>query len=113
MKILVDFETKGPLERALAQVLGIVNTADAAVSLEEADIIITDSEDILLKHLQQSEKKVIQYCYGNGYPMTHLVEDYPKRLRVVDVRRSSNLLLPLMDAITEIAGKPEGTGTRS
>jgi hypothetical protein len=102
IKMLVDFENDGPLPRAIAQVLGTVSNAEKAASMEEADVVITDSEDKLLAHLQRTDHKVIQFCHSNHHPMSHLIEDYPKRLRVVDIRKNANMLVPLLEAISEL-----------
>lgn len=105
MKIIVDFEKDGPLSQVIAHVFGTVSNAEKAGSMEEADIVITDSEDKLLMQLQRTEHKVIQFCHGQHYPMLQLVEDYPHRLRVVDVRKNSNMLEPLLQAISELDEK--------
>ena len=102
MKIIVDFEHDSPLPRAIAQVLGTVSNTKKAASMEEADVVITDSEDKLLTHLQRTEHKVIQLCHSHHHPMSHLIEDYPKRLRVVDIRKDPNILVPLLKAISEL-----------
>jgi len=105
MKILVDFENDSPLPRAIAQVLGAVRNAEMAASLEEADVVITDSEDKLLVHLQQTEHKVVQFCHSHHHPMSHLIEDYPNRLRVVDIRKNPSMLVPLLEAISDLDKK--------
>lgn len=87
--------------------LGTVTTAEKSASVEESDIVITDSEDKLLNHLQRTEKKVVQFCYGDHHPMSHLVEDYPDRLRVVDIRKSPNMLVPVLTAISELVKEPD------
>lgn len=102
MKIVVDFETNGPLPKAIAQVLGTLINTENTPSSVEADVVITDSEDKLLAHLQQTEHKVVQFCHSHHHPMNHLVEDYPDRLRVVDVRKSPDLLMPLVKALSEL-----------
>lgn len=100
MKKFVDFERSGSLSKAIDQVIGI-ESADTA---EKADLIITESENKVLKYLQTTEKKVVQLYYqDSNHPMTHLIEDYPQRLRVVDVRSQRGaMLIPLLTAISEI-----------
>ena len=53
MKKFVDFETKGPLGKVIDQVIGI----ESDNSSEEAGLILTDSEDKVLRYLQKTEKR--------------------------------------------------------
>ena len=99
MKKFVDFAQNGALAKSLDQVIGI----ESAPSAKEADIILTDSVNKVLNHLQQTDKKVIQICHSHLYPMTHLIEDYPKRFRVVDIRRSASILQPITSALESLA----------
>jgi hypothetical protein len=105
MKILIDFEHDGPLSRAIAQVLGIVSNTEETASMEEADVVITDSEDKLLTHLQQTEHKVVQFCHSHHHPMSHLIEDYPGRLRVINAQQCPNTLATVLEAISELTKK--------
>ena len=105
MKTFLDFESNGPISKSMAIVFGIAGNAEKAASATEADVVITDSVDKLLKHLQQTNHKVVQFCHSQHHPMSHLIEDYPNRLRVVDVRKSKDLLAPLIKAISELADK--------
>ena len=98
MKKFVDFETNGPLGKVIDQVIGI----ESDNSSEEAGLILTDSEDKVLRYLQKTEKRVVQICHSGKFPMSHLIEDYPERLRVVDIRSGNNLLVSIIRAITEI-----------
>lgn len=98
MKKFVDFESRGPLGRVVNAVIG-PETADSA---EEADIVLVDSEDKVLHYLQQTQKKVVQICIPDCHPMIHLLEDYPSRLRVADVRKRASMLVPILTAISEL-----------
>ena len=101
MKKFVDFEKSGPLSKVIDQVIGI----ESAVSPEEADLIITDSESKALGYLQKTEKKVVQICFEHRQPMTHIIEDYPDRLRVADIRTTVSVLAPIIVAIGELVDK--------
>jgi len=101
MKKFVDFEKSGPLSKVIDQVIGI----ESAVSPEEADLIITDSESKAIGYLQMTEKKVVQICFEHCQPMTHLIEDCPDRFRVADIRTTVSVLAPIIVAIGELVDK--------
>jgi hypothetical protein len=102
MKKFIDFESKGPVAKALDVIIGIPS-ADCP---EDADLILTDSVDKTLEYLQRTEKKVVQVCI-QGPALSHLVEDYPNRFRtvnlvdaVLDTKR--NNLLEIVNSIASI-----------
>lgn len=101
MKVLVDFENDGPLSKSIA----LIFKADSTTAVNEADLVLTDSVDKVLRYLQQTEKRVVQICHSHKYPMTHLIEDYPNRFRVADIRRVESVLTPVLTAISEIVKK--------
>ena len=102
MKLYVDFEIKDESERAMARVLGAVTAAQRSSSVLEAGLVVVDSVDKVLHYLQNTSTLVVQFCHNHHHPMSHLVEDYPTRLQVVDCRESSEMLKPVLEAIAAL-----------
>lgn len=98
MKKFIDFESKGPLGKVLDFVLGI----QSAERVEDADLIISDSVEKTLGHLQRTDKKVVQVCTDKDRTLGHLVEDYPNRFRVVVLGERQGNLVEIAQAISEI-----------
>lgn len=102
MKIYFDLEDpQGPISLALKQVL----QSHVVDALDEATVVVVDSVQRVLHHLQKLEhgKGVIQFCWGYHHPMHHIVEDYPNRFRVALFRDGeSGGLANLCKALAEL-----------
>jgi hypothetical protein len=97
--ILVDFEGKSAIATTLTMVL---TGAKSEVTEESADVVLVNSPTKVLHYLQNTDKKLVQVAFAPHHPMSHLVEDYPDRFRVVAIENSENSLVAICQAMSEL-----------
>ena len=101
MKIFVDFDMDGPLQKSLQLVLRA-----EGVSLLEDDsecLVIVDSVQKVLDYLQKYEQvKVLQSAWGSHHRMDHLADQYPGRFATAQIEEGS--LLGILQKIEQLKG---------
>lgn len=97
MKLAFDFENHDLVAKTLKQILrGNEST------IGEAQVVLTESVGKVLHYMQNTDSKVLQISFGQYHPMTHLIEDYPQRLRVVELEKVPNSLAVILKSIQEL-----------
>lgn len=98
--ILVDFEGNGSTMSAALKM--VLLGAKPEVTAESADVVLVNSPTRVLHYLQNTDKKLVQVAFVPHHPMSHLVEDYPDRFRVVVLETCENSLVAICQAMSEL-----------